>query len=511
MPAHPEAIIQLEKITKRFPGVLALDRVTLSVFPGEIHAIIGENGAGKSTLMNILAGELQPDDGKILFKGLTTLIPDPVASRHLGISVVFQELALCPNLTIAENISLWMASEQWAFAFQNRRLYNATAKEMLDNLGLVNIDLHQPVGQLSVAKQQMVEIAKAISTKARVLILDEPNSALTQDESEHLFSVVRKLRGEGVAILYISHHLDEVLDLADRITVMRDGGVVDTFLTGDSTVSNLITRMVGRDIVAAERDFDHQNLGEVALELEQLSSPGLFVDISLQVQAGEIVGIAGLPDSYKDELVQAIFGMGNIGNGRILLKGKPVKIHNPTDAIRHGLYLIPADRRGAGALLQMSLQENILVSSLPKISSMGFLLKSEAKALARIHFDNLDVRATGLSQKMANLSGGNQQKVILGRGLATKPAVLVLHEPTRGIDIGAKAEIYKILQKLAEQGTAILIISSELPELISQCDRILAMHAGRITGSFRHSEATEEDILACAMGHAEHLVRIEGK
>ncbi len=506
MPAHPEAIIQLEKITKRCPGVLALDQVTLSVFPGEIHAIIGENGAGKSTLMNILAGELQPDDGKILFNGSTTLIPDPVASRHLGISVVFQELALCPNLTVAENISLWMASEQWAFAFQNRRLYAATAKEMLDNLGLVDIDLHQTVGQLSVAKQQMVEIAKAISTKARVLILDEPNSALTQDESEHLFSVARKLRDAGVAILYISHHLDEVLDLADRITVMRDGGVVDTFLTGDSTVSNLITRMVGRDIVAAERDFDHQNLGEAALELEQLSSQGLFDNVSFQVQAGEIVGIAGLPDSHKDELVQAIFGLGNIENGKIFLKGKPVKIHNPTDAIRHGMFLIPADRRGAGALLQMSLQENILVSSLPKISSMGFLLKSEAKALARIHFDNLDVRATGLSQKMANLSGGNQQKVILGRGLATKPAVLVLHEPTRGIDIGAKAEIYKILQKLAEQGAAILIISSELPELISQCDRILVMHTGRITGSFKHIEATEEGILACAMGHAEHLV-----
>lgn len=504
MSEHPAAIIQLEKITKRFPGVLALDQVTLSVYPGEIHAVIGENGAGKSTLMNVLAGELQPDDGIIYFNGVATPIPDPVVSRRLGISVVFQELALCPNLSISENISLWRMSELPPLAFLDRKLYKVTADEMLASLGLVNMDVRQPVGQLSVAKQQMVEIAKAISTQARVLILDEPNSALTQEESEHLFGVIRHLRDAGVAVIYISHHLQEVLDLADRITVLRDGHVVDTIAVGDASISGMIASMVGRNIVAAERDSEKQPFGATALEVTGINRMNAFNDVSFHVRSGEVVGVAGLPDSYKDELVEALFGLGKIESGQIFLSGKSVKIDSPTDAIRQGMYLIPADRRGAGALLQMNLQENIIASSLPQVSRNGFLLQTEARALAQKYFERLDIRATGLTQAMANLSGGNQQKVILARGLATNPVVFVLHEPTRGIDVGAKAEIYKILQNLAAHGVAILIVSSELPELISQCDRILVMYAGQISGEFTYENATEEDILACAMGHAKH-------
>ncbi|MCX6080576.1 MAG: sugar ABC transporter ATP-binding protein [Chloroflexi bacterium] len=499
------AIIQLEKITKRFPGVLALDQVTLSVYPGEIHAVIGENGAGKSTLMNILAGELQPDEGKIYFNGSVTLIPNPVVSRRLGISVVFQELALCPNLSVADNISLWRMSEQSPISFLDRKLYDSTANETLTSLGLKNMNLSQPAGQLSVAKQQMVEIARAISTRARVLILDEPNSALTQEESEHLFDVIRRLRDDGVAIIYISHHLQEVLDIADRITVLRDGRVVDTLSVDGATITTLIASMVGRNITAAPRDFERKAFGDVAFDAVNLSSSGTFTDISFQVHSGEVVGIAGLPDSYKDELVEAMFGLGKLERGEIYLKGKPTRIHNPTDAIQYGMYLIPADRRGAGALLMMTLEENIVASSLNAVSRAGFLHGRESQILAQKYFDRLDIRATGVSQVMANLSGGNQQKVILGRGLATEPAVLVLHEPTRGIDVGAKAEIYKILQNLAGQGAAVVIVSSELPELISQCDRILVMHAGRISGVFTHGDATEEGILGCAMGHAEHL------
>ena len=506
MSEHPAAIINLEKITKRFPGVLALDQVTLSVYPGEIHAIIGENGAGKSTLMNILAGELQPDDGVIFFNESATLISNPVMSRRLGISVVFQELALCPNLSVADNISLWRMSELAPLALLDRLLYKSTAEEMLTSLGLENMDVRQLVGQLSVAKQQMVEIAKAISTKARVLILDEPNSALTLEESERLFGVVRNLRKAGVAIIYISHHLQEVLNLADRITVLRDGRVVDTLPVDGATISSLIASMVGRNITAAERDFNLQSFDETALEVVGLSRQGAFKDISFQVRAGEVVGIAGLPDSYKDELVEALFGLGKIESGEIRLNGKTTRISSPTDAIHQGMYLIPADRRGAGALLQMTLQDNIVAASLQRVSRVGFLLHNNASSLAKAFFERLDIRATGVSQVMANLSGGNQQKVILGRGLATGPAVLLLHEPTRGIDVGAKAEIYKILHDLAQKGAAILIVSSELPELISQCDRILVMHAGQISGIFQHKLATEEDILACAMGHAEHLV-----
>ena len=506
MSEHPAAIIQLEKITKRFPGVLALDEVTLSVYPGEIHAIIGENGAGKSTLMNILAGELQPDTGVICFNRTATLIPDPVVSRQLGISVVFQELALCPNLSIAENISLWRMSELAPLSFLDRMLYKSTADEMLTSLGLENMDVRQLVGQLSVAKQQMVEIAKAISTQARVLILDEPNSALTQEESEHLFEVIRNLRNAGVAIIYISHHLQEVLNLADRITVLRDGRVVDTLSVDSATISSLIASMVGRNIITAEHDFNRQSFGQTALEVAGLSRRGAFKDISFQVRAGEVVGIAGLPDSYKDELVEALFGLGKIESGEIRLNGQHVQISSPTDAIHQGMYLIPADRRGAGALLQMTLQDNIVAASLQVVSRAGFLLHNNASSLAKIFFERLDIRATGVRQVMANLSGGNQQKVILGRGLATSPAVLLLHEPTRGIDVGAKAEIYKIMHDLAEKGAAILLVSSELPELISQCDRILVMHAGHISGIFQHKVAREEEILACAMGHAVHLV-----
>ncbi|MFM8320310.1 MAG: sugar ABC transporter ATP-binding protein [Chloroflexota bacterium] len=504
------AIIQLENITKRFPGVTALEGVSLPVYPGEIHAIIGENGAGKSTLMNILAGELQPDEGQILYNGAPTLIPNPTVSRRLGISVVFQELALCPNLSIAENISLWRASEQLPLALVDRRLFYTTAQITLASLGLEGIDLRMPVERLSVAKQQMVEIAKAISTDARVLILDEPNSALTQEESDHLFTVVRQLRDAGVAVLYISHHLQEVLSLADRITVLRDGKVVETLAAADATVAGLIARMVGRSIAASDRSYragaslDAAG-GAPALEVKALCSPHSFQEVTFQVRAGEVVGIAGLPDSFKDELAAALVGLEKVSAGEICLKGAPAKIDSPTAAIRQGMYLIPADRRAAGALLQMNVQENLVASSLPQVSRLGFLRGGRARELARSYYNRLDIRATGLNQVMANLSGGNQQKVILGRGLATGPAVLVLHEPTRGIDVGAKAEIYKILDSLAQQGTAILIISSELPELISQCDRILVMYAGRISGVFTHAEAGEEAILACAMGHAEHL------
>jgi ABC-type sugar transport system ATPase subunit len=295
-------------------------------------------------------------------------------------------------------------------------------------------------------------------------------------------------------------------NLADRITVLRDGRVVDTLSVDGATISSLIASMVGRNIITAERDFNRQSFDETALEVVGLGRRGAFKDISFQLHAGEVVGIAGLPDSYKDELVEALFGLGKIESGEIRLNGKPVQISSPIDAIHQGMYLIPADRRGAGALLQMTLQDNIVAASLQVVSRAGFFLYNNASSLAKTFFERLDIRATGLRQVMANLSGGNQQKVILGRGLATSPAVLLLHEPTRGIDVGAKAEIYQILHDLAEKGAAILIVSSELPELISQCDRILVMHAGHISGIFQHKVATEEDILACAMGHAEHLV-----
>lgn len=506
MAASVAPIIELTDISKQFPGVLALDHVSLRIFPGEVHAVLGENGAGKSTLMNILAGELQPDTGSIVFKGQQLTIDNPLVSQKLGVSVVFQELALCTNLSIAENISLNTTSTRAPFSFINRASFGAKAKELLGRLGLENINPRELVRNLSVAQQQMVEIAKAIAMDVEVLILDEPNSALTIEETEHLFTVIDQLRSEGVAIIYVSHRLEEVVRIADRITVLRDGKYVDSLLNdGTITLDDLITRMVGRSMAQFfDRRATSTSQEHVTLAVQQLASGDSLHDVSLDVRKGEIVGIAGLPDSGKDELVDCIFGLRPY-QGQISVNGQAVEITSPRAAIQQGMALIPADRRGAGALLSMAVEDNIVASTLGDVSRMGMLDRTAVRGVGGNYVEQLDIRVASLRQKMATLSGGNQQKVIVGRGLAVNPAVLLLHEPTRGIDVGAKAEIYAIVQELAQQGVAILIVSSELPELISQCDRILAMYDGRVTGAFTSSDATEEAILACATGQHVNL------
>ena len=499
------AIIRLESISKRFPGVQALDGVSLNVYPGEIHAIVGENGAGKSTLMNILAGEHQPDSGKLIYQGEECQIPNPHVSQQMGISVVYQELALCPNLSIADNISLSSAGGGPGLRFVARHDFVKTAREALSRLGMENVDLQRPAGQLSVAQQQLVEIAKAISSRAKILILDEPNSALTNEETEHLFSVLRQLRQNNVAILYVSHRLEEVLEVSDRITVLRDGHLIDTMDAADATVERLIAKMVGREVQAIHvHSGERTEPGDVAFEARNVSSGKAIADVSFQVRSGEIVGIAGLPDSGKDELVECCFGLRRY-DGEIRINGELVSITSPSTAIHRGAALIPADRRGRGALSLMAVQDNISASELTQVSQAGFLNRRAIRERAEDYVTQLDVRIASLSQKMMTLSGGNQQKVIIARALATRPSVLLLHEPTRGIDVGAKAEIYAILHELAAEGVASLVVSSELPELLGQCDRILAMCEGTITGQFVQSDATEENVLACAMGQAVHL------
>lgn len=498
-------IVELHQISKRFPGVQALDAVNLKIFPGQVHAILGENGAGKTTLINVLVGELQPDDGEIIYEGERVEISSPHRSRQLGISVVYQELALCLNLSVAENIALNTVSNKSALSFVNRRKFQALAREALSRLGLDNVDLRQTVGQLSVAQQQLVEIAKAISMKVKVLVLDEPNSALTIEETERLFQVVRQLRHENVAIVFISHRLEEVLQIADWITVLRDGKYIDTLPVEEATIDGLISRMVGRNISLSARTARPESGAErSAFEVRDLSSADAITGVSFHVRKGEIVGFAGLPDSGKDELVDCLFGL-RACSGRFFVNDGPVTITSPSAAIAHGLALIPADRRGTGSLLVMSVQNNTVVSILRDVSRFGFLNRPAMTSITEEYVNKLDIRIARLSQKMGTLSGGNQQKVILARGLAIQPSVLILHEPTRGIDVGAKAEIYAILQNLAAQGVAIIVVSSELPELIGQCDRIYAMHDGRITGHFVHTDATEEKILACAMGQATAL------
>jgi ribose transport system ATP-binding protein len=499
-------LVQLRNISKRFPGVQALDQVNLSVLPGEIHAVVGENGAGKSTLINILAGELQPDSGSILFEGVETVIPNAFISQRLGISVVYQELALCPNLSVAENISLHQAAVDRGLSFVKRRQFAVRARSVLEQLGIADIDLSTPVSRLGIAQQQLVEIAKAISGQVKLLVLDEPNSALTDEESARLFAILRQLRAAGIGIIYVSHRLEEVISLADRITVLRDGQYIETLAAAAATVDGLIARMVGRAVdMLYHRERGVAQSAALALALRHLSSGATLRDITLAVHAGEIVGIAGLPDSGKDELVECCFGLHRY-HGEIVIGGAVVQLHSPTSAIEAGVAFVPADRRHVGALLMMSVQNNIAAASLPAVSTAGLLRPGAIRTLANDYVTQLDVRISSLEQQMATLSGGNQQKVILGRSIATHPKVLILHEPTRGIDVGAKAEIYRILQELAQQGVGILIASSELPELIGQCDRILVMHRGTITGEFTRSEAAEEPILACAMGQMTHFI-----
>jgi ABC-type sugar transport system ATPase subunit len=498
-------IVHLENISKHFPGVQALDQVSLDLYSGEIHAIIGENGAGKSTLMNVLAGEVRPDSGRIIYMGKEITIPDPHISQQLGISVVYQETALCPNLTAAENVCLNIAPVQPALSFVNRRQFLKTAQETLARLGMETIDLTVPVSRFTIAQRQLIEIAKAISIESKVLILDEPNSALTPEETEHLFAVLRQLRDTGVAIIYVSHRLEEVLSLADRITVLRDGKLIETLDASQATIDGLISRMVGRAIDSLlERTGEDAAREEVAFEVANLSSDDVIRDVSFRVRAGEVVGVAGLPDSGKDELAECLFGL-RAYVGQIQVDGVPAVISSPSAAIRRGLAFVPADRRGDGAMLVLSVQQNVVASSLRTVSNLGFLNRHASRRLSQEYVEKLDIRLSSLSQQMATLSGGNQQKVILARGLATRPSVLLLHEPTRGIDVGAKAEIYAILRDLASEGVGVLIMSSELPELIGQCDRILVMCQGRISGHFRRDEAEEEAILACAVGQTTHL------
>ena len=499
-------IINIQGITKQFPGVMALDNVSFSIASGQIHAVIGENGAGKTTLMNILAGELQPSAGQIIYKGKPQQIASAHMSQQLGISVVYQELALCPNLSIAENIALTAAGKQFALTPTRKGQYQQRAREIMARLGMDNVSMQRLVGQLTIAQQQMVELARAISVHAEVLILDEPNSALSKDETERLFEILRQLRADGVTIIYISHRLEEVMSLADRITILRDGRYVDTLDVADATIDILIGKMVGRAVDSLfERKIQPQVQDKVVFEVKDLTCERSVQNVSFAVYAGEVVGIAGLPDAGKDELVECAFGLRPYESGTFLVNGQPARIRTAASAIQHGLAFIPADRRASGVISSMTVQDNLAAASLNTLSRFGFLNRPAVRKMCQMYVEQLDIRLSSLGQPVSTLSGGNQQKVILARGLATRPSILLLHEPTRGIDVGAKAEIYTILQQLALQGAGIVIVSSELPELLSQCDRILVMHAGRITGEFARTEATEEGILACAMGRTTHL------
>ena len=498
---NSEPIISLRGLTKRFPSTVALSQVNFTIRSGEVHALVGENGAGKSTLINLLAGELQPDAGEIFYQGEKIRIRDPHHAQQLGISVVHQELALCPNLSAAENISLHRAAAASLCAPLNRAHLRTEAARGLEKIGLTGIDLGVPVRKLTLAQQQLIEIAKALATNVRVLVLDEPNSALTFAESKYLFRVINQLRHREVGVVYVSHRLEEVLELADRVTVMRDGEVVESREAGNFTVPELIRKMVGREVNHLfTRQIPGHPSAKRVLVVRNLTEPSLLRNVSFDVRSGEMLGLAGLPGSGKEELVECLSGLRRF-SGLISIEGIAGKFSSPEEVIKLGVAVIPADRRGSGLFSVLTITDNIVAANLPLVSSLGILSRRRMLSLVKDYLRQLRVRAHSEKQRAGTLSGGNQQKVILARGLARKPRLLLLHEPTRGIDVGAKAEIYEILGSLAASGVSILIVSSELPELIGQCDRILAMHGGRITGEFNRTDATEERILASAMGN----------
>jgi ABC-type sugar transport system ATPase subunit len=492
-------IVEIGGVTRRFPGVLALDNVSLGFRPGEVHAVIGENGAGKSTLMNILAGDLQPTDGEVRIDGRPVRFRSALDSRAAGIVVVYQELALCPTLSVAENIMMSTVAESSSLSVVPRAEMRRQARLALTRLGMGALDPNTKVSRLSIAEKQLVEIAGAIRQNARVLVLDEPNSALSPRESERLFEIVRQLRVDGVTVIYVSHHLREVLAIADRITVMRDGRVIETIDNENISEDHLIRAMVGRDLGATRPwalDAPAPQ-GDIALSVSNLTAPGL-ADLSFEVRAGEILGIGGLPDSGKDGLGEALFGL-VAREGSVAVEGKALRPHDPLASIRSGMSFVPADRRGAGGLLSMSVADNVVSASLARFSLAGMLRRGAIRREARAQVARLDARISYLAQKLGTLSGGNQQKIILGRSLVTNPRVLILHEPTRGIDVGAKAEIYSILRGIAGEGVAVLMISSEIPELIMNASRVLVLRNGRISGELEGTDVNEEMMLARAM------------
>ncbi len=487
--------LRVEKISKFFPGIRALDSISFSIDSGEIHALVGENGAGKSTFVKIIGGIYKPDTGTIYLNESPITFNDPASSQKAGISIIHQELSLALDLTVAENIFLGreMISQ---FKLINDRKMIAQTRDLLKRLD-TTIDPTITVRYLRYGQRQIVEIAKALGQNARLLILDEPTSSLTPHEADNLFNILRKLKKEGVSILYISHHLEEIFQIADCVSVFRDGQFIKTRKITEVTQPELIQMMIGHELNQVKKEKKESN-GPVLLAVEHITSHGAFEDISFQLHAGEILGMAGLLGSGRTEVVRAIFGAEPYHNGLISIRGKPIYIQSPKQAVRLGIGLIPEDRRLQGFLLDKTILENISLASLSELTSYGFIQSEKERHLAESMKQELDIRCSSVRQIADKLSGGNQQKVVIAKWLASGSEILILDEPTRGVDVGAKTEIHRIIRSLANQGKGILIVSSDLPEIISLCDRILVMHEGHLTGEINGLEATQEEIMRLA-------------
>lgn len=500
-------LLKVEHVTKHFPGVVALDDVSVNVKKGEIHAVVGENGAGKSTLMNILSGVYTADAGQITFQGETISFRDPREAQENGIGMIHQELSVALSLSVMENMFIGRLNSNKLGFVDYKGLYKK-CREQLDRLGLNRIDPTTLIRNLSISNMQLVEISKALSLNSSLMIMDEPTSSLTTRETEMLFSIIRNLKERGVSVLFISHRMDEIFEIADIITVLRDGKLISTTPKKAITRMEVISNMVGREFSKAfHREYTTVNESEKPiLEVKNLSLKGKFHNISFNLYPGQIIGLTGLVGAGRSELVQSIFGMDRKDSGAIVLNGKEIEIHSPADAIQYGIGLMPEDRKGQGLFLEMSAKENITIANLPKMTAGIFIKNPEEKKQAKSFISKLKIKTPSLDQKVKFLSGGNQQKTILARWLLNKPKVLFLDEPTHGIDVGAKAEIYALMNELANQGVAILLISSELPEIITMADRVIVMHNGEITGKLDHFEANQEEIMKLATKQIESVL-----
>ncbi len=493
------AYLMMRGIVKRFPGVLALNRVDLEVRQGEIHALLGENGAGKSTLMKILAGAYQKDEGAVLIGGQNVEIRSPSHAREKGVSIIYQELNLIPQLSVAENLFLGRLKTAPGGRVDWSGMYRE-AQEMLNRLE-VRIDARSPVRDLGIAQMQMVEVAKALSLQSKILVMDEPTAPLTGKETEMLFTVMRRLKAEGVAIIYISHHLEEVLEIADRATILRDGANVTVVEVRETTIDDLIRHMVGRELKEKFPKI-HVPLGEEVLRVEGLTAGKRVRGVSLSVRAGEILGIAGLVGAGRTETARAIFGMDPVDSGQVYIDGKPVSIRRPLDAIRAGLGFATEDRKSEGLVLTMNVGENITLASLGQFGGRWHMNLRAEKDSVLEYIEKLTIKTPTPLQKAINLSGGNQQKVVLAKWLMSRSRVFLFDEPTRGIDVGAKIEVYNIINELIREGAAVVMISSEMPEILGMCDRISVMHQGAVTATLDRSqvEVTQEMLLYYATG-----------
>ncbi|MFN8591186.1 MAG: sugar ABC transporter ATP-binding protein [Thermomicrobiales bacterium] len=486
-------LLEIAGLTRRFPGVTAVDGVDFTLRAGEIHALLGENGAGKSTLIKILGGALRRDAGAMRLHGQPVDFSSPAEALAAGIAVIYQELVLCPHLSVAENVLMGHLPRSAGLAVDWPAARQQVAA-LLAQLG-VTLPLTAPVGRLSTAQQQLVEIAKALSRDSRILVLDEPSATLGLRDLEHLFAVIRRLRDQGVAIVYISHRLEEIFEIADRVTVLKDGQLVGSWPVGEVTMPGLVRAMTGRDLGVISTARGDQ-AAPIRLDVRGLSREGAFADISLRLHAGEVVGIAGLVGSGRSEVLRAIFGADRPDSGEIIVDGTPVRFRSPAQALRRGLGLLPEDRKRQGLLLDRALRENISLASLRRLSRFGVLRPDREEREVRKLMAELQIAARGPGQPVVTLSGGNQQKVVLARWLARQCGILLFDEPTRGVDVGAKEEIYRLIHALAEQGAAVLVVSSELKELFAICPRIMVMREGRLVGEYAGDSLREEDVVA---------------